>query len=501
MLFQFAGCGSPLFPAMASVKCIADLPDELLLKIFSKLSTEDLAMSVQHVNSHWKDVSQDDSLWKNRTFNPQCNMSDEEIARHLMNMPVLRAYSPSRGTNTKVIIDTICKYCKDIRHIEFKWSHKLRNSKLQKILIKHPHLESLYIPVPRLVDQLHFANLVGQFQKLITLSFIDKYVNRIADGILRAIAEGCPSLLHLDLGYSTFQDQDIKYLLERKGQQLLSFSVRCYISTVAHILLTNCSNLECLFYANHNEDLPNTYMQLLSKLSKLQSLTLSYFKEGHTGNIPNMFKKQSFSKLIKLNITYCDGFDATTLTAVLTNCPQLQFLIFHGYLSDDGFQHIGTCRNLELLDIASCSSLTDKSMEYVGAGCPKLRHLDIGNCSGLTNKSIEYVCNGCQKLKYLDIQHCPEMTDAVMENIFRSKELQVLNLMWNLNLSGIHFHMIPSHLVHLAELHVQGCNSIDQKYLDKLHEEMPYLKIIGNMDNENSDIDLGDATFFISQLM
>jgi hypothetical protein len=500
--FQFADRGYHLTPAMATGKCFADLPNELLLEIFSSLDIEDLAMSVQHVNSHWKDVSQDESLWKNQTFSPGYKMSDDAIAEHLMNMPTLRAFAPTRGTNTKVI-NTMCKYCRDIRHIEFKWSHKLRNSTLQNILDKQPHLESLNIPLPRELDQLDFARMLGQFQKVTTLSFTDKYVHAVADGVLKAIAEGCPSLVHIDLGNSTFQDQDVKYLLERKGRQLLSFSVRCYISTVAHRLLTECSNLEHLLYDNYNEDLPSTYIQFLSKLSKLRNLSLSYFKEGQTRNISHIFKKQSLSKLIELDICYCDGFDATALTGILTNCHELKSLVFRGHdISDDGFQHIGTCKSLEHLDISFNSSLTDKSMEYVGAGCPNLKHLNIGSCSGLTNKSTEYVCTGCQKLKYLDIQQSPKMTDDVLENIFRSKELEVLNVMWNLHLLGINFHMIPTHLVHLTELNVEGCPSIDEKCLDKLQEEMPHLKIIrSHMDNEEPDVDIGEATFFISQLL
>jgi F-box/leucine-rich repeat protein 2/20 len=141
-------------------------------------------------------------------------------------------------------------------------------------------------------------------------------------------------------------------------------------------------------------------------------------------------------------------------------------------------------------------------MHYVGAGCPNLNHLNIELCTQLTNKSTEYVCTGCQKLKYLDIQRCPEMTDDVLENIFKSKELEVLKLSWNPHILGIHFLLIPTNLVHLTELHVHGCHSLDEKRMDKLKEEMPHLKIIGNYtNNEETDIDLVDATFFISQLM
>jgi F-box/leucine-rich repeat protein 2/20 len=140
-------------------------------------------------------------------------------------------------------------------------------------------------------------------------------------------------------------------------------------------------------------------------------------------------------------------------------------------------------------------------MEYVGAGCPNLNHLDIAECYQLTNKGVEYVCSGCEKLKYLGIQKCPEMTDDVMENIFKSKKLEVLVLSCNSQLSGIHFLLIPSNLVHLTKLHIHDCFSLDEKCIGKLREEMPHLLILDHTNNEETDVNLGDATFFISQLL
>jgi hypothetical protein len=209
------------------------------------------------------------------------------------------------------------------------------------------------------------------------------------------------------------------------------------------------------------------------------------------------------SKLITLNIRYCDDFDDASLTVILTNCPQLQSLTLRGYeLTDYGFQYIGTCKNLQFLDIVGSSLIIDKSMDYVGTGCPNLNCLNIGYCSELTNKSTEYVCSGCQKLKYLDIRNCPKMTDDVLENIFKSKQLEVLELSCNSYLLGIHFLLIPSNLVHLTELHVHDCFSLDAKCMDKLEEEMPHLLIVGiYTNNEETDVDLADATFFISQLL
>ncbi|PNF40428.1 hypothetical protein B7P43_G18203 [Cryptotermes secundus] len=412
---------------MASGKHFTDLPDELLLIIFSNLSIEDLAMSVQHVNSHWKNVSQDDSLWEYQTFSPGCKMSDEEISRHLRNMPALRSFCPSRGTNTKVV-DTLCKYCRDIRHIYFGYFHKLSNSTLHQILKKFPHIEELVIPLPKVTDQLHFAELVAQFQKLTTLTFTSHCLSTVASGVLRAIADGCPSLQCVDMGFTKSQTKDIEYFLEKKGRQLSSFSVRSYISTVAHKLLTECSNLESLTYHNLNVDLPNTYIQSLSKLSEMRKLVLRYFRECQTRNVSSIFKNQSMSKLITLYLYDSDDFDGSSLAVILTNCPQLQRLAVH-------------------------------------------------EC-GLTDD------------------------DDVMEHIFKCKQLEVLELSHTSHLLGINFHLIPSTLVHLTELHVHDCSSLDKKCMDKLKDEMPHLLIAGIYTrNEETDVNLADANFFISQLL
>jgi hypothetical protein len=151
-----------------------------------------------------------------------------------------------------------------------------------RLLKKLPHIENLSIPFPKETDQLCFADLVAQFKKLTTLSFTDQYISTVADGVLRAITDGCPSLQCLEMGFNEFEIQDVEYFLEKKGQQLLSFSVRPYISTIAHTLLTKCVNLECLVYEDCNADLPSTYIQSLSKLSELRNLTHIFYRRSNT---------------------------------------------------------------------------------------------------------------------------------------------------------------------------------------------------------------------------
>ncbi|XP_069675549.1 F-box/LRR-repeat protein fbxl-1-like isoform X9 [Periplaneta americana] len=490
---------------MATGKHFKDLPDELLVEIFSYVSMEDLAISVQHVSGRWKDVSQDNALWKKKVFSPDMNTTDEEIARCLKNMPSLKAYCPKRGTNNN-IVNILCQYCEKIDHLEFSWSQRLNKVLVKRIVEAFPNIVNLSIPLPQETrNQLEFAQLISQFQNLTTLNFKDRGTENVAEGTLMAIADGCPSLQHLDFGYCNFPESEIRYLLKKRGHQLLSVTLTCYISTLGHELLCECTNLKRLNYENSNDDLPRTYVDHLSKLSKLEELKLCYFKTNQTKNIPNIFYKQSLSKLVKLSIFYCDDFDAAELTGIFRQCVELKFFYIRGYSdSGDGFKYVSNLKHLEHLDIACCDSLSDKSLEYIGAGCKNLKYLDICCCSLLTNKSVEFVCAGCPKLEFLSISECPLMTDAVIESVIKCKELTVLDLKWNVGISGSHFYMIPSNLTHLKELDICGCGNVDSKSVTKLQEEMPSLKIIEEtkrQDEEGIDIDLEDSTFFTSHFV
>ncbi|XP_069675541.1 F-box/LRR-repeat protein 2-like isoform X2 [Periplaneta americana] len=503
----FAHLDTTLVKEMASGKHFNDLSDELLVEIFSYVSMEDLAMSVQHVSGRWKDVSQDNSLWKKKVFSPDINTTDEEIARCLKNMPSLKAYCPKRGTDRN-IINILCQYCKNIDHIEFTWSQRLNNILVERILEAFPNIVNLSIPLPRETrNQLEFAQLIGQFQNLTTLNFTRRCPENIAEGTLMAIANGCPSLQHLDLSYYRFPESEIRYLLKKRGHQLVYFNLNCYISTVGHELLCECTNLKHLKYENDNDDLPGTYMDHLSKLSKLEELNLSYFNANQTKNIPNIFYNQSLSKLVQLFIVCCDDLDAPELTEIFTHCVELKVFHIIGYTgSGDGFKYISNLKHLEQLEIGYCESLTDKSLEYIGAGCKNLKYLDFGCkslsdkcleyigagcknlrhlgiqcCSSMTDKSIEFVCAGCPKLQYLCICQCPLMTDAVIASVIKCKELTVLHLKWCNGISGSNFHMITSNLTHLKELDIFGSVNVDSKIVAKFQEEMPEVKIIGGI--------------------
>jgi hypothetical protein len=76
-----------------------ELPNEMLLKIFSYLSMYDISLSVRNVCTRWRAVSEDDEIWKNRVYSPHESTPKEEIICMLKNMPALNNFNTLECTS------------------------------------------------------------------------------------------------------------------------------------------------------------------------------------------------------------------------------------------------------------------------------------------------------------------------------------------------------------------------------------------------------------------
>jgi hypothetical protein len=441
---------------MAPGKQFDDLPNEILLKIFSYLSIEDLSLSTYNVSMHWREVSQDNKLWKNAVFSPRKEMSDKEIVKYLENMPALKSYSATRKT-TNIVTDTLCRCCRNIKSIGLHTSHNMTVSVIQKIIHHFPHIESLKVPLPSPMplQQLKFCEVIGQCQSLRSLSLTPNPENELPmyEGVLVPISDGCPSLQHIHLDYCYDIHEDINNLLEKKRHQLLSFSCIIYVTkdTAEHV--SECAKLQHLEIVNLNNDVLYDDIKSLIKLTHLKYFAFRFCSEDVVNNLPMFFQSGSFSQIVHLDLSESYFINDITVITVCENCPQLQHLNLSGSqsLQNEGLRYIGKCIHLDHLDLSVCMDLTDGSMEYVGAGCHNLKTLDI---------------SGCYK-----------MTDKMIEHVVKCTDLQVLKFNYS-DLTGSNFHLISTHLQHLAELHLENCKCLDEVYIDELHKEMAHLKII-----------------------
>jgi len=71
---------------------LIDMPDVVLLKKFSYLSVEDLAMSIPYNDERWNEISKSEKLWKNTSFTQSDNTTEYGIMTHLKHMSELRFF-------------------------------------------------------------------------------------------------------------------------------------------------------------------------------------------------------------------------------------------------------------------------------------------------------------------------------------------------------------------------------------------------------------------------
>ena len=76
--------------------------------------------------------------------------------------------------------------------------------------------------------------------------------------------------------------------------------------------------------------------------------------------------------------------------------------------------------HLRMLDLTSCSKITDDAVEGIVSASPRLRNLVLSKCGQLTDRAIESICVLGKHLHYLHLGHASSITDRSVKNLARS---------------------------------------------------------------------------------
>jgi F-box and leucine-rich repeat protein GRR1 len=76
--------------------------------------------------------------------------------------------------------------------------------------------------------------------------------------------------------------------------------------------------------------------------------------------------------------------------------------------------------HLRMLDLTSCSQLTDDAIDGIITNAPKIRNLVLARCSQITDSSVDSICKLGKHLHYLHLGHCSNITDSSVKNLARS---------------------------------------------------------------------------------
>lgn len=76
--------------------------------------------------------------------------------------------------------------------------------------------------------------------------------------------------------------------------------------------------------------------------------------------------------------------------------------------------------HLRMLDLTSCSNITDDAVQGIVYAAPKIRNLVLAKCIHLTDAAVESICRLGKHLHYLHLGHASEITDKSVKTLARS---------------------------------------------------------------------------------
>ncbi|XP_046982589.1 putative F-box/LRR-repeat protein 9 [Schistocerca americana] len=212
---------------------VSDLPDEILIKIFSHMSFSELIDVVQKVCSRWRRLSQDFELWHDKEYHVRywtCfdmdtskgGTTDEEVIKTFCDAPNLRTVCMWRSARSRVFRALYSK-CQRLSELQLHVSQKLSYSVLKNLVEKCARIRTLRIS-DELLKSEKFSEAVSHLQHLQVLS-LDVHFTESTPA-LRPLGDGCPQLAEIDFGYTTVDMDDLRYFLNVKRNTLKSIHIK-----------------------------------------------------------------------------------------------------------------------------------------------------------------------------------------------------------------------------------------------------------------------------------
>ena len=120
--------------------------------------------------------------------------------------------------------------------------------------------------------------------------------------------------------------------------------------------------------------------------------------------------------------------DNAQLISIANGLPQLQSLniAYCTKITDEGMAALSNgLPQLQSLNISGCSNITDEGIRALASGCPQLQSLNTSGCWNITDEGIRALASGCPKLQSLNIDsNCYNITVAgreIMKGINRRR--------------------------------------------------------------------------------
>ncbi|KAL2201897.1 RNI-like protein [Sarocladium strictum] len=263
-----------------------------------------------------------------------------------------------------------------------------------------------YFPYHDFIKRLNLASLAedvndGSIMPLSVCTRVERLTltncKQITDRGLIALVENSSSLLAIDISNDrNITEQSILAMAEHcKRLQGLNISGCEQISNDSMITLAqNCKYIKRL---------------KLNECSQLSDDAIYAFAE----NCPN---------ILEIDLQQCRLIGNGPITSLLANgnCLRELRLVNCDLVDDNAFLPLSSKRKFEhlrILDLTSCTRLTDAAVQKIVEAAPRLRNLVLAKCGNITDVAVNAISTLGKNLHYVHFGHCRQITDQGVKNL------------------------------------------------------------------------------------
>lgn len=170
---------------------------------------------------------------------------------------------------------------------------------------------------------------------------------------------------------------------------------------------------------------------------------------------------RTYDHLRILDLTSCTGITDRSVEKIIEVAPRLRNLVLQKCrnLTDAAVYAISRLgRNLHFLHLGHCSLITDDGVKRLISLCNRIRYIDLGCCTNLTDDSVTKLA-GLPKLKRIGLVKCSNITDASVMALANANRRPRLRRDGHGNLVPVEYSSSQSCL---ERVHLSYCTNLTQ---------------------------------------
>ncbi|KAK0652782.1 hypothetical protein B0T16DRAFT_505470 [Cercophora newfieldiana] len=250
---------------------------------------------------------------------------------------------------------------------------------------------------------------------------------QITEASINAIADNCRRLQGLNVSSCTKISNDsmiklaqncrfIKRLKLNDCNQLNDEAVIAFAEHCPNILEIDLH--QCRLVGNE----PVT--QLLAKGQSLRELRLAGCELIDDSAFLSLPPNRTYEHLRILDLTSCSELTDRAVERIIDVAPRLRNLVLAKCrrITDAAVYSIARLgKNLHYVHLGHCSSITDDAVKRLVQACNRIRYIDLGCCTHLTDESVTKLAS-LPKLKRIGLVKCASITDDSVLALARANQ-------------------------------------------------------------------------------